>query len=389
MKKITNILFVFAIAAFLLLGLALTIFFPKDINYYENRYCEKLIAPTTASFTDQTFQDSMENALTDQIPKAQGLKKIYNELSSTYIGTLLKPIMGNHDQTYVPYQGVMMFGGQYVNSPIVLDEVKATLDARAENYNTVMAANPDPEYYFYYIERDNDTNFETGEKTDCDDYLYARLNLEESHKQTFVIDNFEQYRSYFYKTDHHWNHIGSYKAYGEILNLLGVDSAPVEITGEHLLTEEFIGSKASTAGSSMLKEPFSVYSFDFPAMEITSNGEPITDYGTREAIIAGETMPEISYGAVYGNDDGETVFDTGNPELENLLIIGESFDNAILKLLASHFGRTHAIDLRHYERIFGQPFDLGAYAEANGIHKVLFVGSSSFYLTDTFELEVD
>ena len=49
----------------LLLGLARTVFFPKEINYYENRYANRAALPTPGSYADGTFQDQLEAALGD------------------------------------------------------------------------------------------------------------------------------------------------------------------------------------------------------------------------------------------------------------------------------------------------------------------------------------
>ena len=45
-KKGINFVFVGLILCGLLLGLARTVFFPKEINYYENRYANRAALPT-------------------------------------------------------------------------------------------------------------------------------------------------------------------------------------------------------------------------------------------------------------------------------------------------------------------------------------------------------
>ncbi len=45
-------------------------------------------------------------------------------------------------------------------------------------------------------------------------------------------------------------------------------------------------------------------------MTVTRNGEPAGDYGRQDAV-PGELA--LSYGAFYGGDDGEIIFDTGRP----------------------------------------------------------------------------
>ena len=82
-------------------------------------------------------------------------------------------------------------------------------------------------------------------------------------------------------------------------------------------------------------------------MDIYVNGEIARDYGNQQDFIQNK-IDSISYGTVFGNDEGEVIFDLDN-DSSNLLIIGESYDNAIIKLIASHFDKTYCVDLRYYE----------------------------------------
>lgn len=59
-KKGINFVFVGLILCGLLLGLARTVFFPKKINYYENRYANRAALPTPGTYADGTFQDQLE-----------------------------------------------------------------------------------------------------------------------------------------------------------------------------------------------------------------------------------------------------------------------------------------------------------------------------------------
>ena len=82
--------------------------------------------------------------------------------------------------------------------------------------------------------------------------------------------------------------------------------------------------------------------------------------------------------------EATTAGTTGRPKL---LVVGESFDNAVLKLLASHYDTLYSVDLRYYEHSMGKPFDLTAYTKEHGITQVLVMGNIDFYIQDTFDLE--
>lgn len=57
-KKGINFVFVGLILCGLLLGLARTVFFPKKINYYENRYANRAALPTPGTYAAARFRIS-------------------------------------------------------------------------------------------------------------------------------------------------------------------------------------------------------------------------------------------------------------------------------------------------------------------------------------------
>ena len=120
-------------------------------------------------------------------------------------------------------------------------------------------------------------------------------------------------------------------------------------------------------------------------MEITVNGAA-ADYGDQDAFLDG-LRDRPTYGDFYGWDNGEVIFSTGRTDREDLLVIGESYDNAVLKLLASHFDHTYAVDLRYYEAHMGEEFRFSEYVEEHGITQVLLIGNLDYFAMSEFCLE--
>ena len=386
-KNIANILFIFIIIIALLTGLLRTVFFPKDINYYENRYSNKIIEITPSTLLDSSFQNSVEDALADQIPKAQTLKKFYNTTTTNFISGLLEPIIRNNTDIYINYLGLDLFGGSIVYKSSSLDKFKPFLDIRIEEYNKLIKDNPEIDFYLYYIEKDTDINFETSETLDASDYLISNVNIPADNCSAFEINDFSTFSEYFYRTDHHWNNKGSYKGYLELFTMLECIGTPIECGEEILVANNFSGSKAATVGNSMFREEFYAYKYDLPDVKIIQNGVEIENYGQEDQYFAGTNDKDVSYGFFYGDDSGEIIFDSGKENLDNILVIGESYDNAILDLLSAHFNKTHSIDLRNYAYSFGSDFNFSQYVELNDIDKVLFIGNIDFYILDSFSLE--
>lgn len=383
-KKAMNTVFVGGIALLLLAGLARTVLFPKEVNTYENRYAEKINPLTLEGWLEGSFQDSVDKALADQVQLAQVYKRVYNFTASRYLKAAADPLLPLCYGRYVNYVDTLLFNGYITYPPRVLSDMTERLEAKVNNYNEYFAAHPELDFYVYYIEKDTDVNFETGEKVPACEYLFDRLDLPQDRLGCYTVDDFGEFSLRFYRTDHHWNEWGSYRGYAELLDLLGVEDAPLNSTGDSVDLGTFSGSKA-TGAAAAFSETFYAFPMEFPEMDITVNGAP-GDYGNREAFFAGEGG-EPSYGGFYGWDAGEVTFSTGRANRENLLILGESYDNAVIKMLATHFNHTYAVDLRYYEAYMGKAFSFSDYVEERGITQVLLIGNIDYYLMDEFRLE--
>ena len=378
-----NKIFVLLLLLIMLAGLAATLFFPDDINGYENRYAYKIAPPTLSSVADGSFQDGVENALSDQVQFAAAAKKVYNftvAVAAAPATMALEDYFGADD--YVYYNGSRFYNGKILFYTYSLAERSAALDAKAENINETAAKHPELEFFVYYIEKDTDIDMISGVKPGLSDYFLPQINIPEENKGCFRVDSFDVFDKYFYDTDHHWNYKGSYLGYTQVLSMISGDEA-IKPDGVYPSGQCCSGSKTFGMGN-FFKDEMSIYRFDYPAMTITVNGVPAEDYGAQSRLIAGE-IDIPTYGEVYGGDFGEIIFDTGK-EGENLLVIGESYDNAILKLLASHFSKTYSVDLRYYAANMGADFDFDAYVAEHSIDKVLLIGNIDYFVMSEFSL---
>lgn len=387
-KKAIDLIFVLLLLLFLLAGLGRTLFLPKDINLYENRYAAHAAPLSSAAWVDGSFQSGMESALADQIPGAQRLKKCYHLAFSLYNRFFAETLTKVMPDRYLNMGGMRLFNGYLCYAPFSPDAVAEPLARRRENYNAVFAAHPDTDFYLYYVEKETDLDLETGEKTpQVYETLTDGLALPEGHSACFRVNSFADYSSLYCRTDHHWNRCGSYQGYRDILAMLAPAETPLEPLEECCLGR-YSGAKAEGKTRSAFSEDFYAYRFDFPETEIRINGAPAWDYGNQSAYLSGTTGVKLSYGEFYGWDDG--LVELHNPGREGagaLLMLGDSFDNAVVKLLASHFEDTYAVDLRYYSVSNGRDFRLGEFLAEHGITKVLLVGNIDYYLADAFALE--
>ena len=307
-------------------------------------------------------------------------------MNSAFLKSMIKTTVTKENLKYVKLGEGNLFGENLVWNPSVFEWHEGLIVERANLYNELMKKHPELEFYLYYIEKDTDINFETGEKMGAFECLRDNLIFDEDKIARFEVKGFEDYKTNFFKTDHHWNHEGAYVAYNDLLKLFKIEDEPIKAKGKVKIADNFSGSKA-TGEAAGYTEEFWAYKYDFPKMKVTLTGVDAPDYGFRDEYNRGERDTEnLSYTDYYGYDEADIVLDTQNVERDNLLIIGESYDNAVLKLIASHFNRTHCVDLRGYIYTYGS-FSLSDYVKKNDIDKVLFMGNLDYIILDTFIVE--
>ena len=85
-----------------------------------------------------------------------------------------------------------------------------------------------------------------------------------------------------------------------------------------------------------------------------------------------------SYAFLYGDDYAEVVFVFNQPSKENLLIISNSYSNAVNELIGQHFNKTYVVDLRAYKEKYGHDFVLSKYIKDKNIDKALVIMSPTF-----------
>jgi len=434
MRKHVRTTFIVLLLLLLLAGFCRTILFPKDINTYENRYAEKAQRLTAQSFASGDFQDSLDSALADQIPKSEALKRAYNNLRSAFMKAFLPMLTSSRDTTpeeanpnnydYVALDESItrLFGPEHlcIMPRELTDEVKAQIESHCENTNAVIARHPEIEFYAYYVEKDVDLDLRTGEKVGTPEYVFDHLNIQSANKAKFVISNAASFDYYFYMTDHHWNYLGSYLAYQQLYSMLAMegpmlkplaDEAKAEsvvsvanaaarafsasssaISGEKNSAGNMVfnlgsfGGSRSTGAYSAFRENFYAYKFDFPEFTVLQNGHPADDYGNQGKYYAGHG-DNLCYSDFYGYDNGETIITKNGSQENNLLIIGDSYDNPVTKLIANHFTTVYNVDLRYYKEGIGEEFDFDSYVEKNNIKTVLIMGNRDLFITDQFLID--
>ena len=357
---------------FLLAGLARALCSPDTEIYYENRPANRFPAFSAASFLDGTWQSEVEDAFSDQVPAAIRMKKLYNIFDTGAALPLIR-LLGQSGG-YVGFRNICFFEDMLVVRTAALAEKEEAYLAAARLISSWQKTAPESDFYVYYIETDRDLDLETGEKSGLFDCLTGALTLPAERVGRLRVDSFADYRRLFFKTDHHWNADGSYQGYLDLCALLGI--TPLTARGQYRVPACYRGTRAAGV-EGIPAEDFAVNLFDYPDMTVTIPSGPIPDYGMQSLFVSGE-LENVSYGSVFGVDCGELVFDTGRPG-KNLLVMGDSYDNAVVKALAAGFSKTYCVDLRSYASELGRPFVMTDYLEEHAIDCVVFIGGVDYF----------
>lgn len=381
MKKLNIEDYIFIMIIFLIIvgGFLKPIIMPKKINIVENRVAYLLPKFSIKEFYEGTIQTKYEEALSDQIPLSNKMKLTQKSIE-IITNILYSKIINN---SYIYMNGLLLEDGYLLYKPRNLNKIYSSFENKANNYNYIIKTNPSVDFYLYYIERDTDIDFSTNKKIGAYEYLTSKLD-DNIITNKFTINNIKEYKKYFYKTDHHWNYKGSYKAYLEISKMMG--KTPIKYKEDSCLNLKLSGTKAAKiGGTEIFKEDFCFYKFNLPERNIYINNKLSNSYGDYEEYIHNKKT-SISYGGFYGGDDGLIEFNYNNPNEGNLLIIGESFDNAITELLASNFNKTYNVDLRAYYMDLKEEFHLQKFIEEHDINKVLLIGNIDYFIMEEFIL---
>ncbi len=383
-----DIIFLLTIILFILLSIIIMFCKNNQINEYENRMSYQFPNFSLNTFINDEFQNKIELALSDQLPLNIEMKKTANLFKVINSEIFTDLIYYNDCNSYIPINDkIIKFGceNNLVFYPVSLNEYKKELDIMIENYNHIFNKYQNIDFYVYYIEKDTDINFETNEKNGVFDYLKNNLHLNKENINNFQINNFNDFKKYFYKTDHHWNNVGSYKGYQELTELLKTENF-LKYQNQKCI-DNFNGSKSLVigGGSLLYNEDFCAYQFDI-SNHITKVNKQNSEYGNEKAFFENK-LSTINYAIYNGDDNGLVYYDFKNPNQDNLLIIGDSFDNAISKLLASHFNKTFVVDLRNYERELNEKFSINDFIYNNKIDKVLLIGNVDFFTKEEFMIE--
>ena len=169
----------------------------------------------------------------------------------------------------------------------------------------------------------------------------------------------------YFRTDHHWTQYGAYLAYEELMHTLSLEPVDNSSLTVHK-TSGFQGTLYSRFRGTFTKgEDFVLY--EFPEKEYTV--EYAGEDRLEERILFKENLDERDKYKVYldGNHPLIKIRNNQAEREEKVLVLKDSYANAMIPYLAESFSEVHYMDLRYYNA------SLSAYIEKEGFSRVILV----------------
>ena len=409
MKKVYWTLSALVLAAMLLVGSISVFDRDETFSPSENRPLKTFPRLTFSSLLDGSFTSDFSAYYADTFPGRETLMEVNRLLNGFYYfvglgdsqngslildfnsngagqGEALKddnttPVPTQPAQTVVENLGSVLLVGDsafdvpYANEPGILRYARAVNGiARTLGDGVTTYWMPIPNSAEFYTPEE----YHTGANSQKAMFDLCLENLEDvTYVDAYGALAAHQDEYLYFRTDHHWTHLGGYYAYTALGQAAGFTPDPLSAF-DGGQWENFVGSlytySAGYPQAAVLKEnPDTVYYWK-PHVACSTNYYSTTalsdPYPTGTICHIGEQVTN-KYLTFMGGDHPVTVVKT-ETDGPCILVIKESYGNALISWLTGHYSRIILIDPREYFKV-NSGIDLAEFAQSQGVTQCLIV----------------
>lgn len=190
---------------------------------------------------------------------------------------------------------------------------------------------------------------------------------------TAVLESQRQ-ENIYYKTDHHWTTRGAYFAYQEAAKIMGVTALPQDAYTVKQVSDNFYGTLYSQSGYPCQPDTIQLF---VPQKKQQYTVAYADKHKISDSVYACEHLQKKDQYALFLDGNHALIkITTPNQAGKKLLIIKDSYANALVPFLIPHFSEIHVLDLRYFHH------QVKDYFEEKGLEEIFFV-----YNTITFAAE--
>ena len=336
----------------LLLFFTLTVIMPPDANasVQENRPLAELPALTVESWFSGSFGENFETYLSDNV----GLRSIFTD-----IGSRLDKLRGFVSEAKGQLVTLPSGGQLALDDGRIMEIFKENPDARASytaTLNKIAGILPEgADMYLALIPTsieftDSPYRSLSDSEKDTIDAIYQGLDgITPVNVYDSLAENKDSY--VYFRTDHHWTQIGAYLGYEALMNAMGEEAIPLEDMTKDKQSG-FLGYLYNQANVPAYEQFADDIEYFMPGENYTVHAQAREDgtivlYKTKSYTLPSPgALP--TYSLFMGGDHPFARIDTDVQNGKCALIIKDSYANAMIPFLTSHYETILVIDPRNF-----------------------------------------
>lgn len=295
------------------------------------------------------------------------------------------PELANPAESEAQYAGsVVIVGNRAMEIPTRLDDIITTYaeainaldDSMGDGVRTISLLTPNGAA-FYAPE-----SMHTGahDQQAMIDFCYSMMD-----EDIVTVDAYSSLREYvdeyiYFRTDHHWTQLGAYHAYEAFCEAAGFDAVPLDSfeTGRY---DRFVGSmytftKEYPQSAVLVNDP-DYLDYYLPVVETHAQyyGNQSLENGVPVSVVYTSLDSAVSnkYLCFIGGDTPICVIETAVEDGPVCMVLKESYGNAFVPFLTSHYSRIIVIDPREFNVDGRADLVLAPFAQEQGVDDLIVI----------------
>lgn len=360
MQKVTKLIFCAAVLLVLVLLAVLTLFFPQTVpgeyDVWENRTLAEQPVLQTQTLFDGSYFTSVESYLSDHLFGRQTLLTANVRYQQLRGSVAVNGVVCSDDILLLDNGIYDRFGATcQQDAETMAQRLSVIRDATEQNGGTFLFVGIPTQRNIFEREY---PSFASSDRVRTEDILscFVPALEKENIPALFLEDTFREINApldtLYSPIDHHFTLKGAnlcVRAAIDCLNESGVDIP--QVVEDRLVFEALPNPMLGTYNRKLYgctEATDSLLTYNLPhevPYERWDNGVQ-TD---APLIVLPQTETEyVQYSAYMGGDKAETIVKTNRPELKKLLVVGDSFTNAMETVLYLSFDEMRSLDFRYY-----------------------------------------
>lgn len=227
-----------------------------------------------------------------------------------------------------------------------------------------------------YINNDKlPNNVEVPNQKEIINEIYNKTQDTNNVNVVDILDEENNNRQLYFKTDHHMNSDGAYIVYNEFCKTANLQPVPIQNFNRVTVANDFLGTFDSKA---QMQNQEADEIFVYENETNTQIKEAKYDKQTTDSIFNEEFLKgKDKYSYFLNGNNSRAIIKTNVDNDRKLLVVKDSYAHIMSQFLVQNYSEVHFLDPRYTN------FDYEEYAKENEITDVLFLYNVSTFLQDT------